>query len=62
MLWILAGASIFLLIYEAFTLITAVLLPLAANPNALQTDFHYYYEAAVRFRADPTQGTACRMT
>ena len=55
MLWILAGASIFLLIYEAFTLTTAVLLPLVANPNALQTDFHYYYEAAVRFRADPTQ-------
>ena len=55
MLWILASASIFLLIYEAFTLTTAVLLPLVANPNALQTDFHYYYEAAVRFRADPTQ-------
>jgi hypothetical protein len=30
-------------------------MPLWRNPNALQTDFHYYYEAAVRFRADPTQ-------
>ena len=26
------------------------------NPNALQTDFHYYYDAAVRFRADPDAG------
>ncbi len=55
MLWILAGVSGALLIYEAWTLIAAVLLPLAANPNALQTDFHYYYEAALRFRADPAQ-------
>jgi hypothetical protein len=51
-LWILAGVSIALLIYEAGTLITAVLLPLVNNPNAIQTDFHYYYDAAVRFRAD----------
>ncbi|HJU42168.1 MAG TPA: glycosyltransferase family 87 protein [Vicinamibacterales bacterium] len=53
MLWILAGVSIALLIYEAGTLITAVLLPLLDNPNAIQTDFHYYYDAAVRFRGDP---------
>src|SRR5688572_808076 len=54
-LWILAGVSMALLAYEGFTLVTAVLSPLLNNPNALQTDFHYYYEAAVRFRADPTQ-------
>lgn len=52
MLWILAGVSTALLIYEAGTLITAVLLPLMSNPNSLQTDFHYYYDAAVRFRGD----------
>ena len=51
-LWILAGVSIALLVYEAGTLITAVLLPLVENPNAIQTDFHYYYDAAVRFRGD----------
>ena len=55
MLWILAGVSIALLIYEAGTLITAVLLPLLGNPNAIQTDFHYYYDAAVRFRGDSSQ-------
>lgn len=44
-----------LLIYEAGTLITAVLLPLLNNPNSLQTDFHYYYDAAVRFRADSSR-------
>ena len=55
MLWILAGVSIALLAYEGFTLGTAVLLPLLSNPNALQTDFHYYYEAALRFRADPSR-------
>lgn len=54
-LWILAGVSMALLVYEGFTLVTAVLLPLGHNPNALQTDFHYYYEAAIRFRADPAQ-------
>ena len=54
-LWILAGVSAALLIYEAWTLVTAVLLPLVANPNAIQTDFHYYYDAALRFRADPAQ-------
>ena len=51
-LWILAAVSTALLIYEAATLITAVLLPLINNPNAIQTDFHYYYDAAVRFRGD----------
>jgi hypothetical protein len=54
-LWILAGVSIALLAYEGFTLGTAVLAPLLSNPNALQTDFHYYYEAALRFRADPSR-------
>jgi hypothetical protein len=38
-----------LLIYEATTLIGSVFRPLIANPQALQTDFHYYYEAAQRF-------------
>ena len=51
-LWILAGVSLALLIYEVWTLGAAVLLPLLANANVLQTDFHYYYEAAIRFRAD----------
>lgn len=54
-LWILAGLSVALLIYEWWTLATAVVLPLVANPNAIQTDFHYYYDAALRFRADPAQ-------
>lgn len=52
---ILAGVSMALLIYEAWTLATGVLLPLLGNPNILQTDFHYYYEAALRFRADPAR-------
>jgi hypothetical protein len=54
-LWILAIVSIALLIYEGGTLITAVILPLLDNPNVIQTDFHYYYEAAVRFRADASK-------
>lgn len=54
-LWILAGVSMALLAYEGFTLGTAVLAPLLANPNALQTDFHYYYDAAMRFRVDPSR-------
>ena len=54
MLWILASAAIALLCYEIPTLVTAVLWPLWNNPNALQTDFHYYYEAARRFSADDT--------
>ncbi|MEO7156727.1 MAG: glycosyltransferase family 87 protein [Vicinamibacterales bacterium] len=52
MLWILASVSIALLCYEIPTLISAVLWPLWNNPNALQTDFHYYYEAAQRFSQD----------
>jgi hypothetical protein len=49
LLWVLASASSVLLVYEAWTLIGSVLRPLLANPNVLQTDFHYYYDAAVRF-------------
>ena len=41
--------SVVLLVYELTTLIGSVLRPLIANPQALQTDFHYYYEAAQRF-------------
>jgi alpha-1,2-mannosyltransferase len=51
----LAGVSIALLIYEGWTLATSVLLPLLGNPNILQTDFHYYYDAALRFRADSSR-------
>ena len=50
-LWILAAASIVLLIFEAATLIGSVLRPLIANPQVIQTDFHYYYQAAQRFSA-----------
>jgi hypothetical protein len=52
LLWILAGVSSLLLVYEAWTLIGSVLRPLLANPNALQTDFHYYYDAAQRMAGD----------
>lgn len=55
MLWILAGVSLALLVYEGWTLGTSVILPLLDNPNILQTDFHYYYEAAVRFRGDASK-------
>jgi alpha-1,2-mannosyltransferase len=51
-LWILASVAIALLCYEVWTLLFSVLAPLAANPAALQTDFHYYYDAAVRYSAD----------
>src|SRR5688572_13760305 len=54
-LWILTGVSIALLIYELWTLGTQVLLPLLGNANVLQTDFHYYYDAAIRFRGDPSR-------
>lgn len=53
LLWMLAGASLLLLVYEVWTLAGSVLIPLLANANALQTDFHYYYGAAVRFGRDP---------
>lgn len=52
LLWVLACASIPLLIYEAMTLIGSVVRPLLANPQAIQTDFHYYYDAAIRFGAN----------
>ena len=52
LLWVLACASSLLLAYEASTLIGSVWRPLLANPHALQTDFHYYYDAAVRFSSD----------
>lgn len=52
LLWFLAAAAIPLLIYEAWTLAGAVLGPLLNNPQVLQTDFHYYYDAAVRFTRD----------
>src|SRR3569832_57732 len=55
LLWILAGLSACLLIYEARTLIGSVLLPLLRDRNAIQTVFHYYYEAAERFSADRSQ-------
>jgi alpha-1,2-mannosyltransferase len=55
LLWILAAVSMVLLVYETTTLIGSVLRPLMANPQAIQTDFHYYYEAALRFRANPFQ-------
>jgi alpha-1,2-mannosyltransferase len=50
----LAGFSIVLLSYESYTLVTAVWRPLLANPRALQTDFHYFYEAASRFASSPS--------
>jgi hypothetical protein len=52
LLWILTCASGVLLVYEAWTLVGSVLRPLIANPQIIQTDFHYYYEAALRFRQD----------
>jgi alpha-1,2-mannosyltransferase len=47
--WIIGSVAFALLCYEIPTLVTAVLRPLWNNPGALQTDFHYYYEAALRF-------------
>jgi alpha-1,2-mannosyltransferase len=52
LLWILACASGLLLVYEGWTLIGSVLVPLLNNPQSLQTDFHYYYDAARRFSQD----------
>ena len=52
LLWILACGSALLLLYESWALTQLVLRPLLANPNAIQTDFHYYYDAARRFTAD----------
>jgi alpha-1,2-mannosyltransferase len=53
--WILASVAFALLCYEIPTLVTAVLWPLWHNPNAIQTDFHYYYQAAQRFAANRQQ-------
>ena len=55
MLWILASVALALLLYEIQTLLFSVLGPLLANPDALQTDFHYYYQAAARYSADPNR-------
>ena len=55
MLRILALVSIPLLGYEILTVVFAILAPLVANPNAIQTDFHYYYEAARRFSDDASR-------
>ena len=52
LLWILACASLVLLVYEGGTLIGSVLVPLLNNPQSLQTDFHYYHDAARRFSQD----------
>lgn len=52
MLWILAGVAVALLCYEIPTLVGSVLWPLLNNPAAIQTDFHYYYQAAARVAGD----------
>jgi hypothetical protein len=51
LLWILACASCLLLLYEGTTLIGSVWRPLLANPQSIQTDYHYYDGAARRFAA-----------
>lgn len=53
LLWALASVSLILLAYEIRTLVFGVLWPLLQNPSLLQTDFHYYYDAAQRFSLDP---------
>jgi hypothetical protein len=45
-------AALLLLVYQLYTLGFRVLWPLLQNPLILQTDFHYYYDAAVRFSQD----------
>lgn len=55
LLWALASVSLILLAYEIRTLVFGVLWPLLQDPSLLQTDFHYYYEAAQRFSLDPDQ-------
>ena len=52
LLRILEVAALLLLAYELYTLGLRVLWPLLNNPHVLQTDFHYYYDAAVRFSQD----------
>ena len=53
LLRILEAAALLLLVYQLYTLGVRVLWPLLNNPLVLQTDFHYYYDAAVRFSQDP---------
>ena len=55
LLWALASVSLILLAYEMRTLVVGVLWPLLQNPAALQTDFHYYYDAAQRFSLDASR-------
>jgi alpha-1,2-mannosyltransferase len=55
LLRILEAAALLLLVYQLYTLGFRVLWPLLQNPNILQTDFHYYYDAAVRFSQDRTR-------
>ena len=45
-------AALLLLAYQLYTLGLRVIWPLLNNPHVLQTDFHYYYDAAVRFSQD----------
>lgn len=52
LLRILEAAALLLLVYQVYTLGLRVLWPLLNNPHVLQTDFHYYYDAAVRFSQD----------
>lgn len=52
LLRVLAAGSLILLAYETYTLTFSVLGPLLADRSALQTDFHYYYDAAQRFAQD----------
>lgn len=55
LLRILEVAALLLLGYQLYTLGLRVLWPLLHNPHILQTDFHYYYDAAVRFSQDRTR-------
>lgn len=55
LLWALTSVSLILLAYEIRTLVVAVLWPLLQNPAVLQTDFHYYFDAAQRFSLDPSR-------
>lgn len=55
LLWALASIALILLAYEIRTLVFGVLWPLLQNPSFLQTDFHYYYDAARRFSLEPSR-------
>lgn len=52
LLRILEVAALLVLVYQLYTLGFRVLWPLLNDPHILQTDFHYYYDAAVRFSQD----------